>query len=227
MRCGGFMANKPIDDSLYFLRRFLRRPRHVASIWPSSRHLAREMFRGLQLEPGDLVLEYGPGTGSFTVEVERLRRQGVAVRYLGIEKDAGLHAFLEERFPDLEFVLGDAADVARICRDRRLPPATAVISGLPLIFLDRPVLRSILSVTAACLRSDGVFRTFSYVHSYPTRGAADLRHLMGACFDRYQLSSPVLRNLPPAFVLTGQWPRMAAAHQDLGLELLPAGERVR
>ena len=215
----GVVGNPDFDESVYFLRRFLRQPREVASIWPSSRHLTRRMFAGLDLRSGDVLLEYGPGTGSFTAEVERLRASGVRVRYLGIEKDAGMYQFLLRRFPSLDFVLGDAADVADICRGRDLPPATAVISGLPMIFLDRPALEGILSGTADCLTPDGVFRTFSYVHSYPSKSAAELRDLMDLCFEEYELGTPVLRNLPPAFVLTGRCPRTVEAPAELELAL--------
>lgn len=199
--------NGEFETAFYFLGRFLRRPKHVASVWPSSRFLAESMFRGLDLASGDVVLEYGPGTGSLTREVERLRGAGVDVRYLGVEKDPGMHQYLVRNFPKLEFVLGDAADVVKLCQARGLPPAAAIISGLPLILMDYPALTGLLAATRACLRPDGVFRTFSYVHSYPSRSAKELRGLMAAYFDEYQLSRPVLRNVPPAFMLTGRIPR--------------------
>ncbi len=183
------------------------------------------MFAGLELQSGDLLLEYGPGTGAFTLEVESLRARGVEVNYLGIEKDPGMYQFLVRRFPDLDFVLGDAANVDEICRNRDLPGAAAVISGLPLIFLDRPALESVLVGTARCLAPEGVFRTFSYVHSYPTPSAGELRDLMDLCFERYSLSAPVLRNLPPAYVLTGEVPRTSEAPAGLELALAPVSDQ--
>jgi phosphatidylethanolamine/phosphatidyl-N-methylethanolamine N-methyltransferase len=213
------VAKTAFDDSVYFLRRFLRQPRNIASIWPSSRYLTERMFADLSVETGDLLLEYGPGTGSFTAEVERMRAAGLNVGYLGIEKDPGMYQFLVRRFPGLDFVLGDATDVTDICRERRLPRAAAVISGLPMIFLDRSVVENIFAATGQCLTPNGVFRTFSYVHSYPSRSAAEVRDLMDLCFEEYDLGTPVLRNLPPAFVLTGRCPRTAEASAELELAL--------
>ena len=201
------MEKSKFEDASYFLQRFFRSPKHIASVWPSSRFLAEQMFRGLRLSSGDVVLEYGPGTGSFTLEVERLRSIGVNLRYLGVEKDPGMHQLLVRRFPDLEFVLGDAGDVVELCQARSLPPAAAVISGLPLFFMNYPTLYGIITATSACLRPDGVFRTFCYVHSYPSRSARQLRGLIEQRFEEYQLSRPVVRNLPPAFMLTGRIPR--------------------
>lgn len=168
------------------------------------------MFRGVSLSPGDVVVEYGPGTGSFTLEIERRRLAGERVRYLGVEKDPGLYRFLVRRFPDLDFVLGDAVDAAEFHAARGLAPARAVISGLPLIFMNRRTLEGIFSATSACLRPDGLFRTFSYVHSYPTRSAGALRDLMVERFEECHLSRPVLRNLPPAYLLTGRSPRVGS-----------------
>lgn len=221
----GVVIKPGLDDAVYFVRRFLRRPKHIASIWPSSRHLAERMFAGLELASGDLVLEYGPGTGSFTAVIEGLREAGIDVDYLGIEQDPGMFAFLERRFPDLDFVLGDAADVIEICQSRGLPRAAAVISGLPMVFLDRRAQESLFAGTAYCLAADGVFRTFSYVHSYPSRSAAELRELMDGCFEDYQLGVPVLRNLPPAFVLSGRHPRRAEFPRSEELVLAPISDQ--
>lgn len=183
------------------------------------------MFDGLELASGDLLLEYGPGTGSFTARVERMRQSGVDVRYLGIEKDPGMYRFLVRRFPNLDFVQGDAANVVDICRERGLPKAAAVISGLPMLFIDRPTLECIFAGTGQCLTADGVFRTFSYVHSFPSRGAGQLRDLMDLCFEDYDLSTPVLRNLPPAFVLSGRGPRPLDVPVELALALARVPEQ--
>lgn len=222
----GADVTKKALDALYFLRRFLHRPRHVASIWPSSRYLTQRMFAGLDLRSGDVLLEYGPGTGAFTVEVERLRDQGVELRYLGVEKDPGMYSFLVRRFPHLDFELGDAADIVEICRRRNLPRASAVISGLPLILLERATLEAIFAGTGQCLLPDGEFRTFSYLHSFPTPKAAELRDLMDLCFADYHLGAPVLRNLPPALVLTGRAPSTLQREVDMELALAPVPERL-
>ncbi len=211
---GVVVKKSKFEDGSYFLQRFLQSPKHIASVWPSSRFLAEQMFHDLALSSGDVVIEYGPGTGSFTQRVERLRNAGVSVRYLGVEKDPGMHQYLTRRFPDLEFVLGDAVDVLEFCEARALPAATAVISGLPLILMNHRTVYGIFAATRDCLRADGVFRTFSYMHSYPSRRAGELRDLMRQCFEEYELSRPVVRNLPPAFTLTGRTPRLTPLYQS-------------
>jgi phospholipid N-methyltransferase len=195
-----------VADAAYFFRRFLSNPKRVASVIPSSRFLAAAMFAGLPLEDGHVLIEFGPGSGAFTREVVRLRRAGLKLVYLGIERDAGLYRRLCSRYPDFDFQLGDVRDVAKFVAERRLPKARAVISGLPLVLMPEHVQDRIFEGVATVLETDGVFRTFSYVNNYPTAAAIRLRKRFERSFDNWTLSRPVIRNLPPAFVLTGVRP---------------------
>ena len=192
----------PVADALYFLGRFLRNPRRVASVLPSSRFLTHAMFEGLALRDGDVVVEFGPGTGAFTQEIRRLRKSGVNIRYLGIERDAGLYRRLCARFPELDFQLGDVRDAATFVAERGLPPVRIVLSGLPLLWMPDDLVESIFAGLRVFMRRDGEFRTFSYVHNYPMPGAIKLRARLSRAFGSYHLSRPVLRNVPPAFVLS-------------------------
>jgi phosphatidylethanolamine/phosphatidyl-N-methylethanolamine N-methyltransferase len=193
-----------VTDAVYFFRRFLRNPRGVASLVPSSRFLTAAMFAGLPLSDGDVIVEFGPGTGAFTREVRRLRNAGMRLDYLGIERDAGMVRRLCTRFPELDFQLGDVCDAPAFIADRGLPPVKVVLSGLPLVWMPHDVLDEIFAGLRTFLHADGVFRTFSYMHNYPTSGAIDLRSRIREAFSSVQVSRPVMRNLPPALVLTGR-----------------------
>ena len=162
------------------------------------------MVSGLQLGPKDVVLEFGPGTGSFTKEVYALRQQGNSPRYLGIEQDPGMHDYLSRRYEGLRFVLGDVRDVKSICGAQSFPPATVVICGVPLTLMDGYALTHLLSDVSDCMAAWGVFRTFSYMHCYPTKAASRLRACVKASFNGGFHSDTVIRNMPPAQVLTGE-----------------------
>lgn len=192
----------PLRDKLHFLATFLRRPFRVGSLWPSSARLAAEMVAGVPLAAGDLVVEYGPGTGPMTMALARLMPDGV--RFLGIERDAGFFDLLGKRFPKLEFVQGSAEDVERFLADRKLPRAKLIVSGLPFAAMPHEVQERIVAATKRALADDGVFRTFSYVHAYGSRRAKQFREFMQRSFGHFTRSRPVLRNVPPAYVLTYQ-----------------------
>ena len=165
------------------------------------------MFEGLCPDTGGPLLEFGPGTGAFTVKVDGWRRKGIRVPYLGIERDRGLYERLVRRFPGLDFVLGDVVDAADICAERRFPPAAAVISGLPLILMSQSALAAVLDNTRHCMAPLGVFRAFSYLHCYRTQRASRLRHHLAELFEDSRASAFVFSNVPPAVVLEGRRPR--------------------
>lgn len=160
------------------------------------------MVEGLTPGPGDLVLEYGPGLGAFTGELDRLLSRGAD--YLGIELDPEFHRRIGQRFPERRFALGAAQDVDRLLESASLAEPSTIISGLPLGAMSAPLQDQILSKTSRIMRPGGIFRTFSYVHIYPTPGGTRLRDLMKRHFDDFEITKAVFRNVPPALVLSGR-----------------------
>lgn len=191
---------RPLHDAFHFFGRFLRRPGQVGAVLPSSRHLARELVGDLSdLRAGDLVVEYGPGTGAITRRIAEQLPDGV--HYLGIELDATFVKKLELHFPTFEFHHGSVADVESIVARTGLGMPARIISGLPFASLPRAVQDAVVGGTANVLGPDGEFRTFQYVHAYRMQTAQRFRKAMAAHFARYERSRPVVRNVPPAYVL--------------------------
>ncbi|MBX3462836.1 MAG: phospholipid methyltransferase [Planctomycetes bacterium] len=199
-------AGEPVDgrsrlrDGLGFFGSFLRNPAAVGAVLPSSRYLARALVGRLDLQPGELLLEYGPGTGPMTQVIQATLPPGA--RYLGIELDPRFHALLTRRYPALDFHLGSAADVETVLRERGLPRPARIVSGLPFASLPPAVQDGVAAGIVHCLRgTSGDFRTFQYVHAYGLGAARRFRALMAQRFDGFERLGPVVRNVPPAFVL--------------------------
>lgn len=186
-----------------FVSEFIKSPTGVAAVAPSSPFLANAMLEGVSLEPGDVVVEYGPGTGAFTRRLAPLVEAGA--RYLGIERNPAFHTLLSERYPqeDMHFVRGSAEDVGAHLAELGLPAPKVVISGLPLAAMPRELQDEIVDESARVLAPGGTFRQFTYCHFYPVRSNRHLRDRMRERFTRYGVSSPVLLNVPPAFVYRG------------------------
>ncbi|MBL9078184.1 MAG: methyltransferase domain-containing protein [Planctomycetes bacterium] len=183
-----------------FLRKFLRDPGGIASVWPSSRHLARAMLAGIRLQPGDAVVELGPGTGPFTERIRGLLDAVPGSAYLGVDLDEEFVALLRRRHPDIEFVVADAGNLDQLLADRpRLRPA-AFVSGLPLVSMDREVVQRLLRTVHSALPPGGVFRTFSYAHTVLNPASWWLRNLLRARFTEFRVRGPIWRNVPPALV---------------------------
>lgn len=191
-----------IRDSFRFVGRMLKNPGAVGAVLPSSRYLAYTMVRDLHLEAGDLVLEYGPGTGPMTRALHQLDLPGRGVSYLGIELDEQFHHALSHCFPDMDFHHGNVEDIAAILAERGAGQAKYIISGLPFAVLPESIQLGIVDGVDDVLSVGGEFRTFQYVHAYNMKASKRWRAMMQERFGQHSRSTPVLRNVPPAYVLT-------------------------
>src|SRR5215471_5733218 len=95
-----------------FLGQFVRSPRTVGAVSPSSQALARAMLAPIDFGAARTIVEFGPGTGAFTGEIAS--RLAPGSRYLGIELNAGFVRELRARYPDLAFAQGNVADLSLI-----------------------------------------------------------------------------------------------------------------
>ena len=189
-----------LRDGLGFFGNFLRNPGSIGAVLPSSRYLSRALLGRLELRPGELLVEYGPGTGPVTSLIRAALPPGA--RYLGIELDERFHDLLTQRYPDLDFHHGSAADIVSVLRERGLPRPVRIISGLPFASLPAAVQDGVADGIVHCLQgTDGDFRTFQYVHAYGLRAARRFRALMAERFECFERIGPIVRNVPPAFVL--------------------------
>lgn len=193
----------PTAERLWFLRKFLREPGRVASLWPSSHWLAAAMVDGLEVPAGGTVLEFGPGTGPVTQALDdRLRGLGRRA-CLGIERDAEFVALLRQRFPHFEFCHADVASLATLLAERPRLEVAAVVCGLPLVSMPIDVVDPLLRTVASRLPVGGVFRTFSYVHTMLNPASWALRRRMRRIFRRFTVRGPIIRNVPPALIFEG------------------------
>ena len=194
--------NAPVNlaEAVAFITRFASTPTSVGAVFPSSRDLAEAMLHGITLEPGDVVVEYGPGTGAFTeLIIERLPE---GAEYLGIERDPHVHGHLQRRFPDRHFHLGSAEEVQELLKGRGLKKPRLIISGLPFASMPHAVQEMILEATREALHEEGIFRTFTYPICWYMTGSQRFRKVALDHFDDHHKSRTVHRNIPPAKVLS-------------------------
>src|SRR5262252_1236648 len=95
-----------VKDHLQMLGKFVRNPRTVGAVAPSSAALAREMVRYIGQRSGERIVELGPGTGSFTRAIVSHLSEGS--RFLAVDVDPGFVDSIRRRWPSIDVVCGSA-----------------------------------------------------------------------------------------------------------------------
>jgi len=186
-------ANEP--GAWTFFRQWLRNPRAIAALSPSSRQLAKHMIE--QLPHGARrVIELGGGTGVFT---QALIAHGIHPEaLLVVELNEELHQLLHQRFPKVHVVCGDAQALKSIVHANGFDvdgKVDAVISGLGLLSMSRATQRAILKGVFAVLGDEGRFIQFTYGPASPVS-----RELLNELDLNVNRASIAWMNVPPATV---------------------------
>ncbi len=189
-----------MNEHLLMLGRFVRSPRTVGAVAPSSRALAEEMVQGIDLSGPTNVVELGPGTGVVTRAIAE--RLGAKAHALAIDVEPAFVAAIARRFPRVEAICASAANLPSLLRERDMFPAAHIISGLPFASLSADVTETILDAVTESLARGGTFTTFQYLNGYPTPLAKAFRRAMSERMGTEPSRRVVWRNFPPAFVLT-------------------------
>jgi phospholipid N-methyltransferase len=192
------------SDATMFLGRFLRHPRRVGAVAPSSAGLARQVVAPVPRRGDPVVVELGPGTGPFTAAIQR--RLGGRGYHLAVEIDEVFAAVLRTRHPGVDVVLADAARLPELLADRGLPAADVVVSGLPWAAFAPARAGRVLAAVASSLSAHGAFTTFAYVHALWTPPARRLRRDLERVFEEVVPGRTVWANLPAALVYHARRP---------------------
>ena len=192
---GGNAREGGLGSRLRFLGAFVREPFTVGSIWPSSLALARQVVENCDIQPGDTVVELGPGTGAFTeLVLKRMKGRG---RFIGVEINRSNVAVLRKRFPECEIINDSAENLPRYLGRGG---ANCIISGLAWGNMMPRLQNRILAAILRALAPGGQLVGFGYVHAawYPT--TRRFRRRLLERFARVKTTPVIWRNLPPAFV---------------------------
>jgi len=178
-----------VTERLLFALNFFRHPMMLGSIIPSSRFLVNEVLRPIDWERARVIVEYGPGVGTLTEEI--LRRMRPDAHLIAIETNKAFVRFLRSALPDprLHLVHDSAAQVESVLKRLGLPPASYIVSGIPLGSMPEPVRADIVSKSRAALEPGGAF----LVYQFTSRVLPQLQETF-----RYVRRGFERRNLPPA-----------------------------
>jgi phosphatidylethanolamine/phosphatidyl-N-methylethanolamine N-methyltransferase len=179
-----------LDDEVRFLRSWIEKPLHVGAVMPSGRLLARTMAQYVDVNSADPVIELGPGTGAIT---SALLHRGVDQRRLVlVEYNPGFCALLRDRYPQAKVVQGDAYTLRDTLWNVLAKPASAIVSGLPLVTKPMAIRLKLIRDAFAALAPGAPFVQFTYSVAPPIP-----KSLPGVSTEA---SERIWMNLPPARV---------------------------
>ena len=179
-----------LDDEVRFLRSWIDKPLHMGAVMPSGKALARTMAQFVDKDAKGPVVELGPGTGAITTA---LLAHGVdQSRLVLVEFNPTFCALLRERYPQATVVQGDAYSLRDTLWEVLKEPASAVVSGLPLV--TKPMLTRLKLIREAftAMSPGAPFVQFTYSVAPPIP-----KTLPGVSTEA---SERIWMNLPPARV---------------------------
>lgn len=157
---------------------------------PSGRLLARTMAQYVDVDSQGPVIELGPGTGAIT---NALIQHGVdQKRLVLVEFDPGFCALLRDRYPQATVVQGDAYKLADTLWSLMAQPASAVVSGLPLVTKPMLTRLKLIRDSFGLLKPRAPFVQFTYSVAPPIP-----KSLPGVTTEA---SERIWMNIPPARV---------------------------
>jgi phosphatidylethanolamine/phosphatidyl-N-methylethanolamine N-methyltransferase len=180
-------------ETLQFLGQCATHIRTTGALAPSGKALARAMVTAMgQLQPGQVIVELGPGTGVFTREI---RKRYPTHPVVAIEFNEQFVKTLRQRMSDVHIVQGCASQTVGHLNALGFEKhqVGAVISGLPLLSLPRELSNSIFAAIADVLEPGRRYVQFTYSKRMWKKFQPP-----GFRFDQSRM---VWLNVPPAVVM--------------------------
>jgi phospholipid N-methyltransferase len=143
-----------------FALNFIKHPSMVGGLLPSSPFLVDEVLGQVDWESARVIVEYGPGLGSFTSRI--LERMRPDARLVAFEINPDFVRYLKKRFKDPRFHLlqKSATEVDLGLQHLDCSHADYVISGIPFSALPHATRDCIVRKTHAVLRPRGSFLVY-------------------------------------------------------------------
>lgn len=122
--------------------------------------------------------------------------------YLGIELDRELVETLNNNFPDMNIIRGNAAEAYAIHERTGLGKVRYLVCCLPFVSLPKETSDLVLLEIQKFMDEGCELRMLQYAHGYFLPPAIKLREFLKGRYGKSTRSPLVLKNVPPAYTLT-------------------------
>ena len=182
---------KNFGDEIRFFKGWMKNPRNVGSVIPTSDHMAKRMASVIDTGSGLPVLELGPGTGVITRAI--LQRGVKPDQLFCVEYSAEFVKKLRRDFDDVQIIEGNAFDLNATLGEANILKFDCVVSALPLLSFPKAVRVALIKDLLSRMPTGRPIIQFSYgpLSPVPPISGVTVRHL-----------EFVFRNVPPAQIWT-------------------------
>lgn len=181
-----------------FLKQMLTNPGKTGAIIPSSKKLADKMLDLASPSPEAVIVEYGPGTGSFTREI--IAGLQPEQKFFCVEINRNFATIIKRDHPGVGVHVGCASEIAAYCAAEGVDHVDCVISGLPWANFPQDLQHKILESMIKSMPKGGTFVTFAYLQGLILPSGRKFKRNMKRYFSNVQRSDVVWENIPPAVV---------------------------
>jgi phospholipid N-methyltransferase len=145
-----------------FARNFFRSPAMLGSLVPSSRFLVKTLLSQVEWDRARILVEYGPGIGTFTREILKKMRPDATL--VAIELNPAFVSFLRREIQDprLRVIYGSAVEVRAVLEQLGSASADYIISGIPYSTMPDSDRRQILRESRRMLDPKGAFLVYQF-----------------------------------------------------------------
>lgn len=178
-------------DSLLLLSNFIKNPKEVGAVAPSSKFLAKEIVNNIDFKSSKNIVELGPGLGTFTKLI--LKKALPISKVICFEINGKFCDYLKQNIADSRlFVANSGAEhLSAKLEKLGIKKVDCIISGLPFRNFSHYKKIKILKEVRDSLSDSGRFVLFQY-----TTGLGNMLKLY---FSRVE-SKFVALNVPPSIV---------------------------
>ncbi|UPK41419.1 class I SAM-dependent methyltransferase [Paenibacillus pabuli] len=146
-------------EPFLFLQGFLKNPKRVGSVLPSSKFLANKIVQSVQWDEVKTIAELGPGTGVIT-RLMRAELPKSATVFL-FERDPKMRSNLKKTYPEFLFH-SNASYLLKRIHQEQIHQLDCIISGLPFFNFSREMRQNILSQIHTALRPGGTLVLYQH-----------------------------------------------------------------
>lgn len=177
-----------IEERILFLKNFIKNPRQIGSVTPSSKKLTNKMVEEKSVKNAKCIVELGAGVGCFTQRIIEFKNENTP--FIIFEKNEDMRKILKKKYGNYR-IEQDAIEIQKLVQDKKMEKPDLIISGLPFTVFKKEEKYKTLENIYEVLEKGGHFVTFQY--------SLDLKKYLQKKYKKVEIQLVPL-NIPMAYI---------------------------